>query len=130
MSKSYEELAREMIDMANKYDLYEGFYSLPPDPEDQCPLTKRRGYTTSGMKAFYGASDPNDKNLPAGSGSGQSSQQDAIYGYYHPEHSDKESGAVWIGCRHEPIDVGFTHSKWVCKKCNADVAEPVTEGKQ
>lgn len=21
-------------------------------------------------------------------------------------------------CQHEPIDVGFTHSKWVCKKCD------------
>lgn len=24
-------------------------------------------------------------------------------------------------CRHEPIDVGFTHSKWVCKKCDIEL---------
>lgn len=32
--------------------------------------------------------------------------------------SEYYGGTQEYTCRHEPIDVGFTHSKWVCKKCD------------
>lgn len=41
--------------------------------------------------------------------------------YFGEFHDDPTEIQFHQECQHEPIDVGFRFSKWVCKKCNKDL---------
>lgn len=89
---------------------------------DKNTIPKRKGYTT--VKAdtkkdddFYSSYEGQwvkEYNLPAGA---------SIYDHVEHQQFDQE-------CEHEPIEVGFSISKVVCKKCDKELPQEALYGKK